>query len=577
MEVGSSPLAGTLDGAPSCAAAPSGVALVPPPAPPEPCSPAEVRALIHAGLTESDVCETLLAQCSRVEGALDLAIGDGLAALSIGDRLMSLGFSNLRDYAREVLDVAERTAESMAQLSRELRSRPLLRAAVRAGEVRPRNAQAVLPVAVGDAEAAWVGRARSETVRALDKAVRAVRAGEEDEEWTRFRVRLSPEDRATVDEALAIAGKLVPGLTRPQRLEAMAQEYLAEHALEAGDDGGGAAGGSFRPDGRDQVERRKAELELETDRWSYLEGVADVRAPDEGSGFEEMRSAREVDRALRDLAARRATWDRMLGYCAYMVKRSGLHRVAGFASFEHYCSERLGLAARTVEQRATVEKRIWEVPALRAAREDGLAYEKVRTLSRLPAREIPEWIPRARELTCVALRAELEERDEAQMRAARTLRARVPVRIALLLQAAFRAVRATQGRLLDDGRCLVQVARHFIETWKAHAKKARTLSQKVRERDLGRCRMPGCSRRAVHAHHVEPRSHGGADTEENLVALCSGHHLRGIHGGYIRVRGRAPDQLVWEVGGRIWTGGRIGGLGARTYSTGTGEAERSAK
>ena len=292
MDVGSSPLAATLTGAPSC------LAVAPPPTPPEPCTPAELRALVHGGLTESDACEQLLAQSSRVEGTLDLAIGDGLAALLVGDRLISLGFSSLRDYAREVLDVAERTAESMAQLSRELRSRPLLRAAVRAGEVRPRNAQTVLPVAVGEAEAAWVERARTETVRALEKAVRAVRAGEEDEEWARFRVRLSPEDRATVDEALAIAGKLMPGSTRPKRLEAMAQEYLGEHPLEAGDDGGGAAGGSFRPDGHDRLEQRKAELELETDRWSYLQGVANVRAPDEGSyDFEQMKSAREIDRA----------------------------------------------------------------------------------------------------------------------------------------------------------------------------------------------------------------------------------------------------------------------------------------
>jgi HNH endonuclease len=553
MHVGSSPIAGRLIPAPSC------LALVPPPAPPEPSTPAELRALVLGGLTESDACEALLAQASRTEGALDLAIGDGLAALCIGDRLISLGFSNLRDYAREVLDVAERTAESMAQLSRALRSRPLLRAAVRAGAVRPRNAQAVLPVAVGGAEAAWVERARTETVRALEKAVRAVRPGEEDEEWTRFRVRLSPEDRATVDEALAIAGKLMPGSTRPQRLEAMAQEYLGEHALEAGDDGGGAAGGSFRPDGCDKVERRKAELELETERWSYLERVADVRAPDEWVyDFEQMRSAREIDRALRELAALRAMWDQTLGFCAYMVKRSGLWRVAGFASFEHYCSERLGLAARTVEQRAALEKRLWEVPPLRAARDDGLAYEKVRVLSRLPAHEVDAWIPRARELTVVALRAEVEDRDEAQMRAARTLRARVPVRIALTLQVAFRAVRAAEDRLLDDGGCLVRVARHFVDTWKPYVKKARTVSQKVRERDLGRCQVPGCSRRAVHAHHVEPRSHGGADTAENLVALCACHHLRGVHGGYIRVWGRAPNELVWEVGGRIWERGAFG-------------------
>ena len=156
--------------------------------------------------------------------------------------------------------------------------------------------------------------------------------------------------------------------------------------------------------------------------------------------------------------------------------------------------------------------------------------------------------PEARALSCVSLRAELEDRDEAQMRAARTLRARLPVRIALLLQAAFRAVRAAEGQVLHDGRCLVLVARHFAETWRPHVKKARTLSQKVRDRDLGRCRVPMCSRWAVHAHHVVSRSRGGPDTEDNLVALCACHHLRGIHGGYIRVWGRAPDELVWELG-----------------------------
>jgi hypothetical protein len=499
MDAGPSHVAGRVAGATGDVPC---LALATPPEPPEPCTPAELRALVHGGLTDSDACETLLAQVARIQGALEVAIGDGLAALCVGDRLIRLGFSSLRDYAREVLDVEERTAQAMARLSRELRSRPLLRAAVRAGEVRPRSAQTVLPVAVGEAEAEWVERARAETVRALERAVRAVRAGEEDEEWTRFRVRLTPADRAAVDEALAIAGKLMPGSGRFQRLEALAQEYLAEHALEAGDDGGRGAGGAFRPES-DRLERRKAVLEAETERWSFLPRAPEVPAPDAGpGGFEGMTSALEIDRALRDLAAQRRSWDRLLGYCAYAVRRSGLWRVAGFASFEHDCSERLGLSPRAVEQRAAVEKRIWQVPALRAARDGGLPYEKVRLLSRLPDREIERWVPRAHALTCMALRAELEERDEAQLRAARVLRARVPVRIALTLQAAFRAARASEGRLLDDGRCLVLVARHFVETWK-----------------------------------------------------------RGIHGGYMRVWGRAPDALVWEVGGRAWRDGPLGRTG----------------
>jgi hypothetical protein len=446
----------------------------------------------------------------------------------------------------------------VVRLSRELRTRPLLRAAVRAGEVRPRSASTVLPVAVGDAEEEWVNRARSETVRALEKAVREALAGGAEDEWTRFRVRLSPEDRETVDEALTIAGGLMPGSTRPQRLEALAQEYLSEHPHAPEDGPCGGSSGAFRSESA-RLERRKAELEDETDRWSFLARVANVSAWDAGiGGFEDMTSALEIDAALRTLAARRDSWDRLLGYCAYVVRRSGLWHLAGFASFEHFCSERLGLSPRTVEQRAAVEQRIWQVPALRTARDGGLSYEKVRLLSRLPDRDIEAWIPRARTLTCVALQAELEDRDEAQMRAAKVLRARVPVRIALLLVEAFRAVRTAEGRLLDDGRCLVRLARHFVETWKAHVKKARTLSQKVRERDLGRCQVPGCSRKAVHAHHVAFRSRGGLDLAENLVALCACHHLRGVHGGYLRVWGRAPDQLVWEVGGKVWRDGCFG-------------------
>jgi hypothetical protein len=329
----------------------------------------------------------------------------------------------------------------------------------------------------------------------------------------------------------------------------MAQEYVAEHPLEAGDDGGGAAGGAFQPDPgrRARLEAQLAErLEEESERWSYLARPGDVAAPE--PGLDEYSTAEEIDARLRELAARRDGWDHLLGYCAYAVRRSGLWRLAGFASFSHYCAERLGLGARTVEQRAALERRIWQVPALREARDGGLSYEKVRLLSRLPDREIRAWGPSARALTCVELRAALADRDEAQMRAARVLRAPLPARVALLLRAAIRAVRAVEGRLLDDGSCLVRVARHFLETWRPHVKRARTQSQKVRERDLGRCCVPGCSRRAVHAHHIQPRSRGGSDEPWNLVGVCACHHLRGIHGGYIRVRGRAPDGLVWEVG-----------------------------
>ena len=140
--------------------------------------------------------------------------------------------------AREALDLGERHAQTLAQLARELRTRPLLRAAVRSGEVRIRAALTVLPVARDEAEALWVERARTETVRALEKAVQEARADSgEDDDWVRFWTWLPEAERAVVDEALEVAGKILPGSSRAQRLEAMAQEYLGEHPLEAGDDG----------------------------------------------------------------------------------------------------------------------------------------------------------------------------------------------------------------------------------------------------------------------------------------------------------------------------------------------------
>ncbi|HET6922295.1 MAG TPA: HNH endonuclease, partial [Anaeromyxobacteraceae bacterium] len=111
--------------------------------------------------------DRLLAPVARGRGALDLAIGEGLGALSAGDRTLRLGYCSIGDYARERLGLPARSAQVMAQLSRELREKPLLRQAVLCGEVSASKARAILRVIFGDNEAAWVERARAETVRAL--------------------------------------------------------------------------------------------------------------------------------------------------------------------------------------------------------------------------------------------------------------------------------------------------------------------------------------------------------------------------------------------------------------------------
>jgi hypothetical protein len=52
------------------------------------------------------VVDRLLVRVARSRGALDVAIGERLAALALGDRTLRLGFASLGDYAREKLDRA---------------------------------------------------------------------------------------------------------------------------------------------------------------------------------------------------------------------------------------------------------------------------------------------------------------------------------------------------------------------------------------------------------------------------------------------------------------------------------------
>jgi hypothetical protein len=219
-----------------------------------------------------------------------------------------------------------------------------------------------------------------------------------------------------------------------------------------------------------------------------------------------------------------------------------------FLDFGHYCAERLGLSERAVSQRASLERRLYELPALRAAMRDGrLTYEKARIVAAAAdERTLDGWIERARRLPCIALAREVEAREEAQTCARGELSLRLPARVASLLQAALRSARAASGGFLRAGEALELVAEHFIAAWKPLLEERNTLPKRVMARDRGWCQVPGCSRAALHVHHVRFRSHGGADVAANLISLCAAHHLHGIHAGYLRVAGEAPDRLRWR-------------------------------
>ena len=540
--------------------------------------------------------DNLLFRVARGRGALDLAIGDGLATLMVGDRLLRLGFSCLGDYARERLGLAGSTAEKLARLSRSLSDRPLLRDAVCSGAVSPRKAETIVALARGSDEAAWVEKARDETVRALAAEVRtrlgdAAAEAEEEEPWERFGLVLEPAARQQLGVALDLAGRLLGAMAPPwQRLEVICQEYLGSHQAPPEPARSFSIEGLNRPVNPEaELDALKAWLEQEYQHWSFLtrfdpaplaepagsagsagegEGAAGVLAgvsavagqaagadPAEASEHAAGEAAGgaavdllRLDADLRRLRDLRSRWDDLLGHLAMLLLQLGLWRDMQFLGFGHYCAERLGLSERAIRQRVALERRLWDLPALRDAMRSGrVSYEKARIVAANATEQTLEsWLQRAERTTCIALAREVDSKEEEQMCAAGELRLRLPGRASRLLDEALRAARAAAGRWIQLGEALRLVAEHFIDTYQEQLSERSTLQKRVIARDLGRCQVPGCSRAAIHAHHVRFRSHQGADAPENLTGLCAAHHLHGIHAGYLRVTGVAPHRLRWR-------------------------------
>jgi hypothetical protein len=260
-------------------------------------------------------------------------------------------------------------------------------------------------------------------------------------------------------------------------------------------------------------------------------------------------------RALRLVAARRR-YDETLGILAREFREGRCHAILGYSSFDEYCEERLGMRAGTVRQRIWLEGRMRELPPLREALSSGrIGYAQSLVIARraTPA-NVLEWISRADKTTCQQLEREAQAEEDREHRAKGTRKLWSPSDAAQTVRdaiaAAQRRARALGGAAIDAGEALAVIADHFAEVKEAHMAPRRRRMPEFRRRALmrkgGLCAVPGCSRAAVHVHHVVFRSRGGKDEPWNGVALCAVHHLHGIHLGYLEVTGRAGERLHWK-------------------------------
>jgi hypothetical protein len=115
-------------------------------------------------------------------------------------------------------------------------------------------------------------------------------------------------------------------------------------------------------------------------------------------------------------------------------------------------------------------------------------------------------------------------------------------------EAALSALRQRWGPL-PTWAAVVLFLEHALDVWGTQDPATRPTEARILERDGYACQAPGCSaRRRLEVHHIVFRSRGGADKAWNKTTLCHAHHHHAIHAGIVRLTGRAPTALRWEMG-----------------------------
>jgi hypothetical protein len=245
---------------------------------------------------------------ARGSGAIAVAMGECLDALCTGDGPMRLGYANLGDYVREELSLAPRTAKEWAKLARDLRSRPLLRAAV--------------------------------VDRALDVAGKVLRANTP--KWQRVE---------------AIAQEYLGSHPDPRPPAEVAGDGAGASSSGPGHDIYALLGiGPSKP----SPELREW-LEREYDRWSYLRSADPVPAPE--AGVDDHDRALRMHERLLELASMRRGWDELVGHLSMLLINTGLWRDMKFLDVDHYATERLGMSGRAIEQMCTRKEWAVRLPA----------------------------------------------------------------------------------------------------------------------------------------------------------------------------------------------------------------------
>ena len=495
----------------------------------------------------------------RELGAARAAARPVLGALSIAllehRAHEKLGFRSLGDYAREKLGVGARTVREWARVWGALQDLPLLRGAVLSGEVSWTAARLVVGVVTPENEEACLETVRGRTVRAVKAMVEAARkAGattvpEGDDDDARVLVRIPCDRRsallwtAAVELARRVAGEQLPVWQCAERVAAEAASVLGAPSIASsiGLDGALQPRGSGSQRSQPPEECGQRAEAFPRLGWKPLASSAPAEVATLVEGLEAC-DPRELDCRLRSALAFLQTVDFETGRVLRQLQQRRLFTELGFESFARYCEERLDLAPRTARRLVTLARAEHRAPAVATAFRKGSVHSlQAHALLRVADLEnARRWVRRARQVTF----RRLEDDVDAEPRSAIAFRA--PPAVAEL----FLAMLARAGSI-------ERLLAHAIATWVQVGEGFDDYADFAR--DGFRCTVPGCTaRRNLHSHHIRFRSRGGPDAPWNRTTLCASHHERSVHRERtVAIRGRAPDALVFELGGESYRSGDV--------------------
>jgi hypothetical protein len=361
---------------------------------------------------------------------------------------------------------------------------------------------------------------------------------------------MKPRQQDRLDLAIAIARDQIGPETKPwQGLEALCQEWLGSFGVWTPEEIDDEARESLIP----AAPRAEVDPTLAA-QLAAVDGARDVI--DNGSDLAG-RSAEWLHERARGFLDARKQYDAAFGPLAREIRKTGAWKTLGYGSLAEYCRERLGMSAKTVKDRAWLESRLVDLPELREALAKGkVTYSKALLIAKgATPFNVEERIEQAASTTCQQVERDTTDREHEQNRAAGVRRLWGPQDAAETIASAILCAqgwaKAVLGEEIDAGEALARIADHFTEVWGRHAIDPGSRARRRRDilaRTRGLCAVPGCSRAAVHIHHIVFRSRGGPKVEWNEIGVCVPHHLHGIHRGYLTVRGRAGETLVWEFG-----------------------------